>query len=877
MSDMTDDAPGGNPFEDNVADDGPGGNPFEDNVVDDSPDGNPFKDNVADDGPGGNPFEDNVADDGPGGNPFEDNVTDDAPGGNPFDDNEADDGPGGNPVEDNVSLKSNGKTSTNGDVKKKQPGILKSFRSSIRRVAAKSQISPRVKGPKGTPKKDATGKEVASSPPPPSPSLSSGSPVTSPLKNIGTLFQRKEEDENEKQKTLPRSKTDPNMSRLGDSFLRKGEKLRQSLRLTSKKDNDKASKQKPLGLVPEGSLAEKKEKEEEEEEEAKEEMEETYELPEIPHAPLSVMQINKLIEMEVLEEAHLNLLSLRQEFQQEQQQYAEDLSVELAKKEKDLNLLYGELRKKICHIVRDSNSLPSRNKALLVPVARIIQEEDRRAEDRRAEEPGRLPDTWMEAWREAVGEGVKAKVQSVHLEKREQNASWLAVHLGLLGKTIVEDLENVKKELRWSYPPSFKVFSTYVRSYHQVVGQHLKKLEIQVTELKDLYALLDWIINRYKSERIMGSLSLQPDMQAESSDVQLEEEFLKQLKEKYCSRVKMDFCERGLSTRRQQSSVFSHLLCLSPQKVKSNGINSRKIDAQLEVKVISSCLEELKQFPDKFESEFRRHCSALRPQPLWTEYHITYINSFACLQQHMESYQDTCPGEVEGFKKEVKGLNVRLMQSLEDQFKDDVKPYLRRMMTRKWLTNDEDFEQLYRRTEQLSQHCALMRPPHVQTFTSRLHLHVVKEYVGQLMKGNYSCKNRKHEKAAAKIRHQWNQLRDLFEDMESPHEWLHSVGDDLSSIIEQKNKTDIKNHLQPLVEHYPDISRKHLVAVLYFRGLLRGREHQRILQRLAALKKELNVDSSDKSRLLFGDMQVTVNTDCLSTVPSCFSFLPSSN
>uniref|UniRef100_A0A3B5ASF8 Exocyst complex component 3-like 4 n=1 Tax=Stegastes partitus TaxID=144197 RepID=A0A3B5ASF8_9TELE len=491
------------------------------------------------------------------------------------------------------------------------------------------------------------------------------------------------------------------------------------------------------------------------------------------------MQINKLIEMEVLEEAHLNLLSLRQEFQQEQQQYAEDLSVELAKKEKDLNLLYGELRKKICHIVRDSNSLPSRNKALLVPVARIIQEEDRRAEDRRAEEPGRLPDTWMEAWREAVGEGVKAKVQSVHLEKREQNASWLAVHLGLLGKTIVEDLENVKKELRWSYPPSFKVFSTYVRSYHQVVGQHLKKLEIQVTELKDLYALLDWIINRYK-ERIMGSLSLQPDMQAESSDVQLEEEFLKQLKEKYCSR---------------------------------------------------------------FESEFRRHCSALRPQPLWTEYHITYINSFACLQ-HMESYQDTCPGEVEGFKKEVKGLNVRLMQSLEDQFKDDVKPYLRRMMTRKWLTNDEDFEQLYRRTEQLS-----------QTFTSRLHLHVVKEYVGQLMKGNYSCKNRKHEKAAAKIRHQWNQLRDLFEDM-----WLHSVGDDLSSIIEQKNKTDIKNHLQPLVEHYPDI-RKHLVAVLYFRGLLRGREHQRILQRLAALKKELNVDSSDKSRLLFGDMQVTVNTD----------------
>ncbi len=229
------------------------------------------------------------------------------------------------------------------------------------------------------------------------------------------------------------------------------------------------------------------------------------------------MQISKLIEMEVLEEAHLNLLALRLEYLQEREQCSEDSPMELAKKEKDLNLLYGDLRNKIKTIVRDSNSFPSRNKELLVFVARIIQEEDRRAE-----EPGRLPGSWMESWREAVGEGVRVKVEGVHLEPREQNASWLAVHLGLLGKAIVEDLENVRKELRWSYPSSFKVFSTYVRSYHGVIGQHLKKLEGQVTELKDLYALLDWIINVYKrSVNVCGSqisiLSLGHVMQVQGS------------------------------------------------------------------------------------------------------------------------------------------------------------------------------------------------------------------------------------------------------------------------------------------------------------------------------------------------------------------------
>lgn len=214
------------------------------------------------------------------------------------------------------------------------------------------------------------------------------------------------------------------------------------------------------------------------------------------------MQISKLIETEVLEEAHLNLLALRREFQQEQDQSGGDAPMELAKKEKDLSLLYGDLRKKINTIVRDSNSVPSRNQELLLLTARIIQEEDKRAE-----EPGGLPGSWMEAWREAVEEGVQAKVKSVHLgqgeqkeqkEQREQSASWLAVHLGLLGKTIIEDLESVKRELQWSYPPSFKVFSTYVRSYHRVVAQHLKKVEQQVTERRDLYSLLNWIINTYK-------------------------------------------------------------------------------------------------------------------------------------------------------------------------------------------------------------------------------------------------------------------------------------------------------------------------------------------------------------------------------------------
>lgn len=38
----------------------------------------------------------------------------------------------------------------------------------------------------------------------------------------------------------------------------------------------------------------------------------------------------------------------------------------------------------------------------------------------------------------------------------------------------------------------------------------------------------------------------------------------------------------------------------------------------------------------------------------------------------------------------------------------------------------------------------------------------------------------------------------------STHEWLHSVGEDLSRLIGLQNKRDIKHHLQPVVERHPD-------------------------------------------------------------------------
>ncbi|CAL8298738.1 unnamed protein product [Arctogadus glacialis] len=740
------------------------------------------------------------------------------------------------------------------------------------------------------------------SPPPKSfgRSLSGDSSMTSPLKTSSGWFQKKEDGgTGETQGNgLRHSKTLPEMASPNGMF--SFGSIRRSLRMSKKGKEKEQKTEKERGeKVPEEEEEEeeeekkkkeeeeeKKKEEEEEEVDKREEVSEFYTLPEVLSTPLSVMEINKLIEEEILEEAHLNLLSLRRDFQEAQGgEGGEEGSVELCRKEKDLHLLYRALRDKLKAAVRDAG-----DPRLLLAAARIVQEEERRGG-----QPGGLGAAggWRGVWREAVAEGVHALVAGVPLDGPEQEPAWLGVHLGLLGRALVQHLEKVRRDLRWAYPPSFQVFSAYVGAHRLEVGRHVTRLQPRVKELKDLYALLDWILNAYQSDKIMGSPCLHPEMQSESTELILDEAFLDQLRDQYCSRLQIDLrfslekiIEMEKEFWREEKSYELEEGLLSSQseldiRTRVQGIVTwaRRLDARLELKAIRSCCEELKLFPKRFEEALMSCCSSAEVHTLTpalrATYLITSINTFILVKQHMERHRASCPEPVADFSQEVDFLLGRLALRLEDQYKDDIEPYMRRMMTRKWLTKDEDFKRLQSRTELLSEQCSQMRPPTVQGLVDRLHHHAAKDYIAQLMKNSYSCKNRKHQKGAEKLRRQWEELSELFIDMKSTHEWLRPLGDHLSEIIGPVDKKDIKDHLQPLVEQYPDMREKHLAAVLYFRGLIRGRERQAVLRRFSELQKEAGPRAAGaSSRSLFRDIQPagnpgwTLPSGCLGCGPS---------
>lgn len=204
------------------------------------------------------------------------------------------------------------------------------------------------------------------------------------------------------------------------------------------------------------------------------------------------MEISGLIETAALKEAYLNILSLEKEIKCEQEALGKEASpVKLGHKEKDLNLLYNNLKDKVINIVRQSCVQPYCNKELLLQVAGIIQDKEKR--EGNVEGVGE----WRGVWRAAIQQGVKETLGKIPLYSYEQNVSCVGEHLEHLGKKIVELLEMVKAEILNLYPQRFQVFETYASSCHEFVGENLKVLLGKVTELKDYNDMLDFVMKRY--------------------------------------------------------------------------------------------------------------------------------------------------------------------------------------------------------------------------------------------------------------------------------------------------------------------------------------------------------------------------------------------
>ncbi|XP_078418555.1 exocyst complex component 3-like isoform X2 [Cetorhinus maximus] len=595
--------------------------------------------------------------------------------------------------------------------------------------------------------------------------------------------------------------------------------------------------------------------------------------------PLSVMEINQLISKNDLLEANENINKLEEELLNEREpEKDKETYQEYIKSVRDFNLLCDELAKQIMSIFTNSLTISKQNSSILCLALKVVELEE--AADKKWQERMnhssincfRRPRKWQDLWRETVRKSVEERIAKVFLPTKEQETSWLALHLAHLQQTILEDLKIVKDLVQKCYPEKYNIFNMYTKCYHESVSSHLECIQQKHLELNELYAFLNWIINTYKSGDVMSHPDLSPEVNVQELGPLLDQKVIENVMDKYAKELKIVISNLMKNTLEEEkkkwhefeaqepelmmghyhSDMAFHIIQMIHEYVNKSGDISNK----LKDKALQISLDELTNLLHCYQQHLKdKKKSISNPLPLL----IVGINSCIDLREYVKSLKQN--NAVHAGKVEETLNNV--VQELNKILSDDILLQAKKLMTKKWLSSNQDFNQIISIAEKYCEEFRKMKQANCQVLISSVHYQFVKEYITQIMKQHIYCKSSgQRDTAANKIREELGAIQSMYKEHGSTALWLFPVTQDLSDFI-GSNENELETKLNKLYMDFPDIGEEHVSALLYFRGISRGRKKSNLIKSFNQLGKDPEGSVPESRHLLFEQIAVTAPLGCM--------------
>ncbi|XP_010127525.1 PREDICTED: exocyst complex component 3-like protein 4 [Chlamydotis macqueenii] len=551
--------------------------------------------------------------------------------------------------------------------------------------------------------------------------------------------------------------------------------------------------------------------------------------------PLSVMEINELIQKRQLLEAFASVKYLEDETIAERDagKY-KDNPQEFVRKSRDVDLLYNSITNVIRSIVVGTLEHPTVEDIMLTSLVTLIgREEAAHPNTGNAAGPGSdllgTPRKWRVEWREAINESARKRVQRVPMASKEEESSWLVLHLGFLQKHLSEDLLKIKLSVKKCYPEEYQVCDTYVEAFHKAIASHLQDLSQRPLEFSELYTLLDWVANTYCSEHFLGRPDLKPEVKTENLSLLLTPADWDKLKNDYITSAKgkiksyfgnilrlevMEKWEKEVHPEVKEnlyhSSLSFDIQTIIGEHMKISGAISRS----LEMKTLELCLVELREFIPRFGEEFVAWSTA-RDSPIFAPYFAAYVNSFHDLAVFKVNTEE--------LQKILATLTRKFTNIFFNKLRTQAQPLLKKILTKDWILVTERQNSLVSAVSQFSEHLQHMREPTGQELLRDVHKYMVREYITQVIKSRQKMNRETRQQVSKKMNHEARILNNMLIDQGSDSGWLLPAIHHIANIIGEKKKDRIKEYVKELCQDYPDIRKGHILAILALRGLGRTR------------------------------------------------------
>ncbi|XP_027494020.1 exocyst complex component 3-like protein 4 isoform X4 [Corapipo altera] len=549
---------------------------------------------------------------------------------------------------------------------------------------------------------------------------------------------------------------------------------------------------------------------------------------------LSVMEINELIQKRQLLEAFASIKLLEDETISERNagKY-KDNPQELLRKSKDVNFLYNSIANAIQSTVEGTLEASTIEETMLTSMVTLIaHEEAAHCNTDKVVHPGSdllgRPRKWRDMWREAINESAKKRVLKAPMVSKEEDSSWLDLHLNFLQKLLREDLLKIKLSVKKCYPEEYQVCDTYVEAFHKAIASHLQHLCQRLLDFNELYILLKWVANTYHSELFLGHPDLKPEVKTENLSPLLTPADWDKLKNNYIASAKI---------------IGEHM--------KLSGTISRS----LETKMLELCMTELLEFIPRFEKEFEKAWSTAQDSPIFAPCVVAYINSFHDLMSGLETQFKVNTVELQ---KILAALTSNFTNIFLTKLKTKAQPFLKKILTKDWILDTGRPDSLASAVSQFSEHLQHMRKPTGQELLREVHKYVVKEYITQVIKHRWRMNRETRQEVSKKMDQEARIFHNTLIDQGSDSHWLVPAIHYIAKIIKEKKKDKIKVYVKKLCQNYPDIRKDHILAILARRGLGRNR-------RAAILRQVCHVlesSSGGEGNTLFAEIDVPMVICC---------------
>ncbi|KAM4724337.1 tumor necrosis factor alpha-induced protein 2 isoform 2-T2 [Anableps anableps] len=489
-------------------------------------------------------------------------------------------------------------------------------------------------------------------------------------------------------------------------------------------------------------------------------------------------------------------------------------------------------------------TVPALTMALTSAVKTIFQEEEQ--DLLRKQIKSRTPSNWKELHDSILRRLVENRMDNPSAAPAcLAGQSSIQLDIQCMGRQLKEDLLFVVNVLKSCYPPEANICQFYAKLYHQTLSSRLRKIVDFVLDDKDCAYILRWVNEYYPG--ILKKPEFASEIDSAALGKLLPKDLLDNLEEQYLASQQGELLfymdkvleeekrkwKQGEQPPKEDGCYTSPLaydiiqlingMVTAAETVTGSQQKAQKITANL-----IDLLQRFKAFhEDIIKDNSKAHIKA----------NLGCVEQFRDILQrkrHLfpDDVQQNCLTVLADMRQSAYTCLLSSVHKL-------LKPQYQKLGTSDWLKKKSVFENLLSSLENELQDLEGMSQSCHQGVIGNFHQEVTQEYVKRLLRGEIKLRDREHQqRASIAVVENAERLHKLFTNMGSKEDWLKEILTNVAEVLKLQDVPALQMQIVSLGYAYPDLSEKHVSALLKLKTNLSREDRHKVRATLSDTREE---------------------------------------